>query len=465
MHPLCAAGAVELARRIAKREVSSLEVIEAHLQRIAEANPPVNAVVRVLADEARTAARAADRAAAAGETLGPLHGVPFTVKENIDFAGLPTTCGVPALARAVATQDAPVVERLKAAGAIPIGRTNLPDMGLRMATESTLHGITRNPWKGSVTAGGSSGGDACAIACGMTPLGLGNDLGGSLRNPANACGIASIRPSAGRVPHAQQVPAPSELGAMQWMMVQGPMARTVADVRLALQVLAGAHPRDPWSVTAPLQAARTGAVRVAVLAQPPGGPCDPRIAAAVARAADALANAGYDVAEAVPPHYEEVLALWESLLATDMATIADKMAGLGDMVRDIVGALLRNGNACRTAADLSRLTTRRHAIARAWAGFMADRPLLLSPVWTELPFVHGWDTSPGSNVLEVARPVLPANFLGLPAACVPAAFDETSGLPIGVQIMGWRMDDGLCLDAAAEVEAQSGVSTPVDPRG
>src|SRR4051794_38134299 len=244
--------ATELAQRIARRQLSSVEVVDAHLARIDAVNPALNAVVRVLADEARAAAVKADQKLAAGETIGPLHGVPFTVKENIDMAGLPTTWGVPALAKAVVPVDAPVVERMRAAGAIPIARTNLPDMALRVHTDSSLHGLTRNPWHLGRTAGGSSGGEAAALASGMSPIGLGNDIGGSLRNPANACGIASIRPSAGRVPDAGFVPLEDALMASQLMAVNGPMARTVADVRAGLAALNGHHPRDPWSVDVPL---------------------------------------------------------------------------------------------------------------------------------------------------------------------------------------------------------------------
>src|SRR5246127_4329264 len=219
---------VELAAMIRDREVSSREVVQAHLDRIEVVNPHLNAIVRPLADQALAAADAADLAVADGARLGPLHGVPFTVKENIDVAGTPTTHAIPALAEAVASVDAPQVERLRAAGAIPLGRTNLPDFGLRVHTDSFLHGLTRNPWNPQRTAGGSSGGEAAALATGMSPFGLGNDIGGSLRNPANACGIASIRPSAGRVPDAGFVPAEDRMLAVQLMNVQGPMARRVA---------------------------------------------------------------------------------------------------------------------------------------------------------------------------------------------------------------------------------------------
>src|SRR6201986_4363132 len=193
MSELWRKSAVELAAMIRDREVSSREVVQAHLDRIEVVNPHLNAIVRLLADQALAAADAADLAVADGARLGPLHGVPFTVKENIAGAGPPTTHAIPALAEAVASVDAPQVERLRAAGAIPLGRTNLPDFGLRVHTDSFLHGLTRNPWNPQRTAGGSSGGEAAALATGMSPFGLGNDLGGSLRNSAHCCGATAIK--------------------------------------------------------------------------------------------------------------------------------------------------------------------------------------------------------------------------------------------------------------------------------
>jgi len=243
-----------------------------------------------------------------GAGLGPLHGVPFTVKENIDLAGTPTTQAVPALAEAVAPVDAPQVERLRAAGAIPFGRTNLPDFGLRVHTDSALHGLTRNPWNPQRSAGGSSGGEAAALATGMTPLGLGNDLGGSLRNPAHCCGVASIKPSTGAVPGATVIPPEDLPISFQIMAVEGVMARRVADVRAGFTAVAGQHPRDPLSVPAEFTDLAPGErPKVAVLAEPPGGSTHPDVAAAVRRAADALADDGFEVTEAVPPGYEQAI--------------------------------------------------------------------------------------------------------------------------------------------------------------
>lgn len=453
-------GAGELAELIASGEVTSREVVEAHLARIEAVNGHVNAITRVLDDEARAAAEAAD---AAGRG-GPLHGVPFTVKENIDVAGTATTSGVPALAEAVSPLDAPVVERLRAAGAIPIARTNLPDLGLRIHTDSSLHGLTRNPWDPGVTAGGSSGGEAAALALGMSPLGLGNDVGGSLRNPAHCCGIASIKPTPGRVPHATVIP-PEDLGpAMAAMAVEGVMARRVADVRIGLAVVAGAHPRDPDSLPVLLDLPRHASRRVALLAEPPGGDTHPEVAAAVRRAGDALADAGYDVVEDVPPAYEAALDVWGRFLFTDVRAqepILREVMG-PDAIRflDFVGDLY----AVLDTAGLYATLVERSAIARAWAEFLRETPLVLSPIWTQPPFPHGWDVENAEQAhatMRLLRPVMPANVLGLPAAAVPAG--KAGGLPVGVQVMGARFQELACLDAAEAIEARLGVAEAIDP--
>jgi len=462
-------SAIEQAALVASRKASSLELVDAHLARIEAVNPTVNAIVKVAAEAARTAARQADSQVAAGAKLGPLHGVPFTVKENIDVAGMPTTHGAKALAGAVVARDAPVVERMKAAGGILLARTNLPDLGLRIHTDSSLHGLTRNPWNLGRTAGGSSGGEAVALATGMSPIGLGNDIGGSLRNPANACGIASIKPSAGRVPNVETIPGEDPLLVAQLMLAQGPMARRVADVRLGLQILMGAHPRDPWSISLPFAGEPVQKpLRVAMVAEPPGGSTDPIIAATVRQAGAALADAGYQVVDLCPPRYEEALQVWNHFLFGDLAAILDQLYPLmgesgAQFLRYVLEPL-----PTYDAKSMSLMFVQRHAVARDWSVFMEDYPLVLSPTWTQLPFAHGFDAaSPegAAAAMEMMRPVRPANLLGLPSACVPAGRDKATGLPIGVLLNGRRFREDLCLDAAEAVEARLGLSTPIDPVG
>jgi amidase len=233
MTELCDRSAIELAAMIRTREVSSREVIDAHLARIEAINPTVNAITVVLADQARAAADVADRS----EATGPLHGVPFTVKENIDLVGTPTTSGLTVLGEALPTANAPTVERMRAAGAIPIGRTNLPELGLRIDTSNPLRGRTCNAWNPALTPGGSSGGEGSALGTRMSPIGLGNDIGGSLRAPAFCNGVVGMRPTMHRVPGASTIEPVDGALCGQLMATDGPMARTVADVRLALRLL------------------------------------------------------------------------------------------------------------------------------------------------------------------------------------------------------------------------------------
>ncbi|HET7017095.1 MAG TPA: amidase [Streptosporangiaceae bacterium] len=458
-------SAVELAGMIRDREVSSREVVQAHLDRIEVVNPGLNAIVRLLPDEALAAADEADRQSAGAEGLGSLHGVPFTVKENIDLAGTATTQAVPALAEAVAPVDAPQVERMRAAGAIPIGRTNLPDFGLRVHTDSALHGLTRNPWNPGRTAGGSSGGEAAAIATGMSPIGLGNDLGGSLRNPAHCCGIASIKPSTGSVPAATVIPPEDYPMSFQLMAVDGCLARRVADVRAGFTALAGPHPRDPLSLPVTFTDLVDGErPKVAVLPEPPGGSTHPEVAAAVRRAADALADEGFEVTETVPPDYEQALELWGSILSVDLRIAMPIMESImGSGGRQFLGYAL-DYLPTQDLAGWATALTARHGLARRWSLWYQEYPVLLSPVWTQpaFPLDYDIDSAEGAvGTLELMRPVLPANLLGTPAAVVPAGLAD--GLPVGVQVMGARYTDLRCLAVAEIIERRLGSLTPIDP--
>ncbi len=466
MSDLWRRGAGELAGMIARGEVSSVEVVSAHVERIAAINPSLNAVTELLADSAHDAASAADRARANGELLGPLHGVPFTVKQNIDLAGSSTNWGLPALADAVPPMDSPVVERMKQAGAIPIGRTNCPDMALRVHTDSALFGLTRNPWHPGRTAGGSSGGEASALAAGMTPIGLGNDIGGSLRNPATCCGIASLKPSHGVVPGCTVIPGADGPASFQLMPVEGPMGRTIGDVRLGLSVVAGRHRRDPYSVTAPPQSAPPAdrPLRVALLDEPPGGSTDPRVAARTRAAAEALSAAGYEVLDKPPPRFEEVIATWTDFIVADIRLMRGQIAPL--MSADAVGFLdvILDARPELDLAGYTEVLMARQSLMRDWAMWFADVDLVLTPTWTQLPFEHGWDAASAENSLatiEMMRPVMPANVLGLPSACVPAGLVD--GLPVGVLLTADRFADDTSLAAAEVVEAALGLETPINP--
>ena len=457
-------SAQSLARLISAGDVSSREVVDAHLARIEAANDQVNAVVEVRPDEVRAAADAADATRRAGEPLGPLHGVPFTIKVNLDVAGYATNEGSVALKDVSATSDAPTVERMRQAGAIALARTNMPDLGLRVNTESSLYGPTHNPWRHGITAGGSSGGEASAIATGMSPIGLGNDVGGSLRNPAYACGIASIKPSHGRVPSGNAT-APFEPGIHnQVMHIEGVLARHVGDVRLGLESVMGAHPRDPRTIDAPLRG-RQVARRVALIAEPTGGETDSDVAEGVRVAGRALEAAGFQVDEVEPPMLFETYFAWTELMLSDL------------VVEEPVNRPLIGEGGLRfleltniefppwTPESLHAMHQSRYRVARAWREFMTQYPLVVGPTWTQPPFAHGYDiidADTAMKVVEMMRFVVPANVLGLPAVCVPTGI--ANGLPTGAQIIGDLFREDLCLDAAEIVERTVGVLTPIDPR-
>ncbi len=458
--------ATDLAAGIADGTVSSREVVQSHLDRIAEVNHSINAVVRVLTEDALRMADDADKAVRSGVALGPLHGVPFTIKENIDVGGLPTTHGVPLFAHAIAPHDAPTVERMKAAGAIPLARTNLPDMGLRIHTDSTLYGRTKNPWKSDRTAGGSSGGEGAALATGMSPIGLGNDIGGSLRNPAHACGISAIKPSFGVVPHVNTFPTSDRSLSSQMMLNQGVMARSIGDVRRGFSVIAGPDPRDPLSLPVSLKDLESNEkITVAVVSDPPGGSTHSGVSDAVKQAADVLSNAGHNVVEATPPDMELAYLLWAQMLLCELHDIRDQI----EMVMGPGGlTFISNGLEMfpkMSTLDTYAMNTQRDGLARKWSLWFEQYQVVVLPTWSQPAFVADYDIQnvEGSmETFELMRPVLPGNLLGLPGVVTSAGMAD--GLPIGVQVMGARYTDLRCLSIAEVVESVIGVSTPIDPR-
>ncbi len=446
-------NARDIARLFASGEASAVDITKAHLARIDEVNPGLNAIVRRIDDQALEAAKAVDAAKADGAPLGPLAGVPFTIKANIDLAGSPTDNGVPVFEGAIPEQDAPVVERMKAAGAIPLARTNMPDLGLRMHTDSLLYGATLNPWNKAHTTGGSSGGEAVALATGMSPIGLGNDLGGSLRNPATCCSIASIKPSFGRVPRCAMSTTLPDPVTFQLMSTEGPMARTVGDVRLGLEVLSGRHPLDGWSVPIPLEA-KPGQKRVAIMADPPGGETDPRIAEITRKAGAALEAAGVSVEEIDIPAYEDVINCWVDHVVGSVSLSFDM---LRPIISESAADFIQNSVKYFGPFTPERLIPAwdtRHKLLGKWNAFFETYDAILTPGWAQLPLLAGEDAkgeAGARKLFETCRPVLAGNLLGLPSAAVPAGIVD--GLPVGVLITGAQWSDLTCLELTEAIES------------
>lgn len=426
-------------------------------------NPSINAVTVVLAEQALDAAKAADRITTEGGELSRFHGVPVTIKENIDLVGTPTTQGAKSLAQAYPRVDAPDVERLRAAGAIPIGRTNLPTFGMRLHTDSELRGVTVNPWDRSRTPGGSSGGEAAAIATGMSPLGLGNDTGGSLRWPAQCCGITTLKPTLGRIPHASSIEPADPPISSQLMGVDGPLARRVADLRTVFEVMAGVSWRDPWTVPAPLRGPVVP-MRAAIVLDPAGLGTAPQVQEGIRNAAAALEDAGYGVDEIEPPSIAAAAKTALDMLNPDWHLWWEFMSSTVDPdTKRFMSALLDVvGEPDPLTTIMSFMT--RESLLRAWREFQQGHPLIAAPVFTDAPFEVGKDmTARGvADIHRGMRMALAVSALGLPAVALPVGIAE--GLPQAVQVIGPRYREDLCLDAAEAIEDRLGIIAPIDPR-
>ena len=451
-------SAVETARATRSGRLTCTDVVEAHCERLRAVNPGLNAVTVDLGESALDTARALDAAFRAGVASGPLHGVPVTIKENVDVAGQANPNGVPGLAGVIAPDDSPVARNLKRAGAVIIGRTNTPEFSFRAFTDNPLRGLTRNPWDPEgVTCGGSSGGAAASVAAGVGAIAHGNDIGGSLRIPAWCCGCATIRPTLGRVPAWNSSQTEERALLMQMMSVQGPIAREVRDVRLGLAAMAEADPRDPLWVPAPLEGPRLPhPIRVAVAESE----AHPAVRAALDRAADALAGAGYAVEAAEPPEVDRLLEVWYRIVFADFrVTMEDAVRRLGSPeVNRIVDAYFSVAGPVPGLDAYVRDLAERNRLLRAWSLFLEDYPLVLAPVSTEPPFPVNDDLGGPERVREIfhsLRYTSGMNLLGLPGAVAPTGLHGKA--PIGVQIVGRRYREDVCLDAAQAIENSVGV--------
>ena len=459
--------ATELARLIRTGQASAREAVDSVLARLHKVNPAINAVVRVLEEEARALAETADAAQARGHALQPLHGVPVTTKINVDQAGLPTDNGVVPLKDFIAQEDSPVVANLKHAGAIIVGRTNAPAFSMRIFSDNALHGRTLNPRDPAVTPGGSSGGAGAATATGIGAIAHGNDIGGSVRIPAYCNGVVGLRTGFARIPafNPSAANAGRPIGGVL-MAVQGPHTRTVRDARLALEAMARGDRRDwRWNDVPMRGPAPARPIKVALVPEFPGGKTHPAQAAAVRRAGAHLKAAGYVVDEVLPPDLERCIDLWHAIIATDVgAGLLPTMHKMGDP--DGIAAMtawLELYKPVDLATYISALTEREGVLFR-WMSFFQQWPLVIMATLSDLPPQQRSDVTVDGQrqIFDSMRPALVAPLLGLPGLAVPVG--SHGRLRTGVQIMAMRNREDLCLDAGEVIEAAEGVVTPIDPQ-
>ena len=455
---LTSKSAIELLQLIKTRAAGSAEIVEAHLRRIEQANPALNAIVTV-APDAVERARERDAQLAQGKVCGPLHGLPITVKDTIDTANIRTTRGSRLFAEHVPAHDAAVVERLKAAGAIVLGKTNVPEMAIPYETDNPVFGRTNNPHDVTRTPGGSSGGEAAAIAAKLSPAGVGSDLSGSIRVPAHFCGIAGLKPTPGAVPMAGHVPqaaGPLSLGA-----VIGPMARHVDDLALLFAVMAN-KPEAEWLER---NLELTG-IRVASLADNEVTPVTHEIAGAIRRAANILEAAGLRVVKERPPAITDSSRLWIELFSqAATGQIRALYRGREREAGAAVSVFLQSDQEATfeeridMAERLAAAVVERERLRERLLRWMRDTPLVLTPASASAAFTHGAAQieikGRQTNIFRSCAYSHAANVFGLPAAVVPVTCTR-AGLPVGVQLIGRPAAEWQVLAAAAIIERETG---------
>lgn len=450
-------SAVETAQNIRNRKVGVGEVVSAHLERLEAINPRINAITEI-APDCLDLAHALDAKRPKGD-LPPLYGVPVTTKINVDQAGYGNSNGIPAFAENICDQDSAVVANLKTAGAIVIGRTNTPEFSMRWCTSNPLYGVTKNPWNDAITPGGSSGGAAAAVASGIGTIAHGNDLGGSLRYPAFCCGVTAIRPSLGRVPAYNPGAAVERPPVTQLMSVQGPIARSVSDLRLGLRAMAQRSSHDPlWTAAPDSGRLRDGKVKVGYCVNPFSAPIDPALEQAMQTACDGLRAAGHEVVEHVPPQADQAARLWGEMLFTETLHLMGETihsVGSPEMVRLLQG--YREIFGSRDLAGFLQGLSERRALQRAWAEMFDQIDLLLMPTSLMRPYENDLDFKDPSalpGIVAAHGPLFVVNLLGLPSVAVPTGL--ANGCPVGVQLVGPMHDDFFAIDIAETLETQVG---------
>jgi len=454
---VCFAPATRLAAAVAARALSPVEIVDAVLGRIERLEPQLNAFATLTAERARDAAKEAEAAVVSGAALGPLHGVPVTIKDLTDTAGIPTERGSRTQQGAVPTQNAPCVDRLSAAGAISLGKTTTSEFGWKGVSQSPLTGITHNPWAHGMNAGASSAGAGAAAAAGYGPLHQGSDGAGSIRMPSHFCGIFGIKPSFGRVAHLP-------IANGDQVSHVGPMTRTVADAALMLRVMSGPHPRDHYSLEAPPadypallgEGERLRGARIAYSPDLGHARVDAEVAALVADAVAAAAGFGAEIEEVSPAWGPDGPELGGFFWAAHETNYAGLLEEFQERMDPGLVACIRAGAGCR-AEDYLAMRARKLAYVEAIHRFFEEYDFLLTPSVSVAAFPadrlspahwpqHEW------NWLQWAQFSYPFNMSHNPAASVPCGFTP-GGLPVGLQIVGRRLDDLGVLQAAAAFEA------------
>jgi aspartyl-tRNA(Asn)/glutamyl-tRNA(Gln) amidotransferase subunit A len=451
---LCYLSASELAAAIRAKTVSPVEVTRAVLERIDRLNPALNAVCISMADEALAAAQQAEAAVIAGKALGPLHGVPVTIKDILYVKDVRTTSGSKLYEHQITREDSPSIERLRRAGAILIGRTNTPEFGWKGVTDNRVFGITRNPWNPALTPGGSSGGAAAAVAAGLGPIGIGTDGGGSIRIPASFCGVVGLKASFGRVPNYPPT-------AVDSVRHTGPLTRTVTDAALVLNVVAGSDECDPSSLPATptdfVKELDRGIQGLRLAYSPDLGfaRVEPEVAQLCQRAASRLTEAGAAL-EQVDLDWADPYECWRVFFYGGIAAfLADKLAAQGDLLdpglRDVAMAGIK-----LSAVDYVNALFQRNAFWQKVRGLFEHYDLLVTPALAVLPFPVGQDNADSQpnqppRHLQWTRFTYPFNLTGQPTISVPCGWTQ-NGLPVGLQLVGRRFDDATVLRAARAFE-------------
>ena len=461
---LCFLTACELAQRIRAKQISAAEVMQAHLAQIDRVNPQVNAIVTYHPERALAQAHAADAALARGDAVGPLHGLPVAHKDVFDTAGVRTTYGSPIYADHIPDRDALIVERLKRAGAISVGKTNTPEFAAGSQTFNEVFGATLNPYDLTKTCGGSSGGAAVALACGMIPIADGSDLGGSLRNPANFCNVVGIRPAIGRVP---VWPSP-----MPWshLSVQGPMARTAQDAALMLSAIAGPDPRSPVSIEQPggsfnpldnpLERSFAG-VRIAWGGDMNGLPFDRRITSVIESRRATFQDLGCQVEDACPDFSDANHAFMTMRALVMAASRADMLKTHRHQLKDTLIWNIEQGLRL-TAAEIGDAEIKRAALFDRVRRFMETYEFIIFPVSQRPPFDVSQpypteiDGVPMETYIDWMRSCYYVTATGNPAISVPCGFTQ-DGLPVGIQIVGRHRSEFSVIQLAYAFQEATGV--------